>query len=361
MCKYNGQFTIFLKITTIFVSLRLPLSIKRSNFKSMRNNKKNIAVLMGGYSSEVNISINSGMVVCEALDKSKYNVYPVHILKEGWFFVSETATKTPIDKGDFSIKTTDCTLIPDAVFNTVHGTPGEDGYLAAYFELLGIPQTSTGFYAAALSFNKRDCLSVLKNFGVKCANSYLHNQGEPIDVTAVITKVGLPCFVKPNRAGSSYGVSKVNTMEDFAPALAHAFKEDKEIIIETALVGTEVSVGTYAHLGNVKAFNPTEIVSENDFFDYEAKYEGKSQEITPARISEEETLLVQDEAKRIYTLLNMRGICRSDFIIQDGVPHFIEINTTPGLSTESIIPKQVKDAGMNLTDFFGELIEVVLK
>ena len=316
---------------------------------------------MGGYSSEANISILSGAVVCEALDKTKYNVYPVHILKEGWFFVSETAAKTPINKGDFSFNTPDGTIIPDAVFNTVHGTPGEDGYLAAYFELLGIPQTSAGFYEAALSFNKRDCLSVLKNFGVKCANSYYHNEGEPIDVHAVITKVGLPCFVKPNRAGSSFGISKVNTMEEFTPALALAYKEDNEIIIETALVGTEVSVGTYMDDGgNVKAFNPTEIVSENDFFDYEAKYEGKSQEITPARITETETLLVQAEAKRIYSLLNMKGVCRAEFIIQDGIPYFIEINTTPGLSTESIIPKQVKDAGMDLGAFFGEVIERVL-
>ena len=327
----------------------------------MRNNKKNIAVLMGGYSSEANISLNSGAVVCEALDKSKYNVYPVHILKTGWFFVSETATKSPINKGNFSFNTPEGSIIPDAVFNTVHGTPGEDGYLAAYFELLGIPQTSAGFYEAALSFNKRDCLSVLKNFGVKCANSYYHNKGESIDVNAVITKVGLPCFVKPNRAGSSYGISKVSTLEEFTPALAHAFKEDHEIIIETALVGTEVSVGTYTHFGHVLAFNPTEIVSENDFFDYEAKYEGKSQEITPARISEEETLRVQAEAKRIYSLLNMRGVTRSEFIIQDGIPYFIETNTTPGLSKESIIPKQVKDAGMELGAFFEMLIEGVLE
>lgn len=327
----------------------------------MRNLKKNIAVLMGGYSSEANISINSGTVVCDALDKTRFNVYPIHILKEGWFFVSETATKTPIDKANFSFKTPDGTIIPDAVFNTVHGTPGEDGYLAAYFELIGMPQTSSGFYQAALSFNKRDCLSVLKNFGVKCANSYYHNEGEPIDINAVINTVGLPCFVKPNRAGSSFGISKVTSIEAFAPALTLAFKEDREIIIETALVGTEVSVGTYNYFGNVKAFSPTEIVSENDFFDYEAKYEGKSQEITPARISEEETLKVQAEAKRIYSLLNMSGICRSDFIIQEGVPYFIEINTTPGLSTESIIPKQVRDAQMDLGGFFGMLIEGVLE
>ena len=326
----------------------------------MRENKKNIAVVMGGYSSEKDISLKSGGVVCETLDRDKYNVYPVHILKKGWIYVPENGDSSAVNKGDFSFTAEGETIVPDAVFNTVHGTPGEDGYLASYFELLGIPQTSTGFYEAALSFNKRDCLSVLKNFNIKCAHSYYHNQGEPIDINAVIKKVGLPCFVKPNRAGSSYGVSKVNRQEDFANALDVAFREDREIIIETALVGTEVSVGTYKHFGNVLAFNPTEIVSDNDFFDYEAKYEGKSEEITPARISEEETKLVQAEAKRIYTLLNMKGITRSDFIIQDGVPYFIEINTTPGLSKASIIPKQVADAGQNLSEFFDQLIEAVL-
>jgi D-alanine-D-alanine ligase len=323
--------------------------------------KKRVAVVMGGYSSEYEISILSGGLVCDMLDKNIYDVFPVHILASGWYYVAKEGSKHRIDKGSFSFIHDGKTIIPDVVFNTVHGTPGEDGYLASYFELLKIPQTSTGFYQAALSFNKRDCLSVLKNFGIKCANSVYINKGNEINPQEIIKVVGLPCFVKPNRAGSSFGISKVKTLEDFEAAFIKAFKEDTEVIVETALVGTEVSVGVYKHNGELKVFNPTEIVSENDFFDYEAKYLGKSQEITPAHISEEATLKVKAEAKKIHALLNMKGVTRSDFIIQDGIPFFIEINTTPGLSKESIIPKQAKDAGMDLQTFFGILIEESLK
>jgi len=200
-------------------------------------------------------------------------------------------------------------------------------------------------------------LTVLKNFGIKCANSYYINKGTPFSTEEIVKKVGLPCFVKPNRAGSSFGVSKVITIDTLIPAIEKAFAEDHEVIIETALVGTEVSVGVYKSKNEMAVFSPTEIVSENDFFDYEAKYLGKSQEITPARISEEETKKVQAEAKKIYQLLNMEGITRSDFIIQDSTPFFIEINTVPGLSTESIIPKQATEAGMTLGKFFEILIE----
>lgn len=323
--------------------------------------KKHVAVAMGGYSSEFEISLQSGQVVCESLDTNKYHIYPIHILKDGWNYVAPDGTKVPINKADFSFTIDDKVITPDIIFNTIHGTPGEDGYMAAYWELLGIPHTSSGFYQAALSFNKRDCLSVLKNFGIKCANSYYVNKGDTINTEEILKIVGLPCFVKPNRAGSSFGISKVNTQEDLIPAIEKAFKEDIEIIIETALVGTEVSVGTFKKDGEIVALSPTEIVSENDFFDYEAKYLGKSQEITPARISEEETLAVQTEAKKVYHLLNMKGITRSDFIIQNGVPHFIEINSTPGISKESIVPKQVKESGMSLQDFFEFLIESALR
>ncbi|MFC7358611.1 D-alanine--D-alanine ligase [Jejudonia soesokkakensis] len=322
--------------------------------------KKCVAVVMGGYSSEYEISLLSGGIVIEMLDKNKYDVFAVHILKTGWYYVAHDGTKYDLDKGTFSFTYDGKKITPDVVFNTVHGTPGEDGHLASYFKLLNIPQTSTGFYQAALSFNKRDCLSVLKNFGIKCANSVYVNKGSDITPQEIVKVVGLPCFVKPNRAGSSFGISKVKTLEDFDAAFTKAFKEDSEVIIETALKGTEVSVGVYSHNGALQVFNPTEIVSENDFFDYEAKYLGKSQEITPARISEEETTKVKSEAQKIHKLLNMKGVTRSDFIIQDGIPHFIEINTTPGLSKESIIPKQAKEAGMNLTTFFGILVEEAL-
>ncbi len=319
--------------------------------------KINVAVLMGGYSSEYQISLNSGAVVCEYLDREKYNVYAVHILKTGWDYVSESGSKSPLNKADFTFSTEAGTVKPDVVFNTIHGTPGEDGKLQAYLELLGIPQTSTGYYQAALSFNKRDCLSVLKTFGVKCANSWYLNKGNEINPAEIVKKVGLPCFVKPNRSGSSFGVSKVHDLEELLPAIEKAFAEDHEIIIETALKGPEVSVGVYLKEGVITALPVTEIVSENDFFDYEAKYLGKSQEITPARISEEETERAQQMAMNIYRFLNMKGVTRSDFILQKGVPFFIEINTTPGLSKESIIPKQARDAGMTLTEFFDVLVQ----
>jgi D-alanine-D-alanine ligase len=322
--------------------------------------KKKVAVAMGGYSSEFQISLNSGNVVCDSLDPEKYEIFPVHILKDGWFHISTEGNQYPINKGEFSFHNGREIIHPEVVFNTIHGTPGEDGFLAAYWELLGIPQTSTGFYQAALSFNKRDCLSVLKNFGVKCADSYYINQGDAIRIDEILKIVGLPCFVKPNRSGSSFGVSKVHVQEELSVALDKAFSEDSEIIIERALVGTEVSVGVFKTNDQWMVFSPTEIVSENEFFDFEAKYLGKSQEITPARIASEEILAVQNEAKRIYQLLNMKGVTRSDFIIQEGIPYFIETNTTPGLSKESIIPKQAREAGMSLTHFFSLLIEEAL-
>ena len=323
--------------------------------------KKHIAVAMGGYSSEFEISINSGKVVCEALDKNKYEVYPIHILEEGWFFVSINGEKHHVNKANFSFSNGTETITPTAVFNTIHGTPGEDGYLQAYWALLGIPHTSSDYYQAALSFNKRDCLSVLKNFGVRAANSYFVNQGSEINLEEIVKITGLPCFVKPNRSGSSFGISKVNEMAGIMPAIEKAFTEDSEIIIETALVGTEVSVGVYNNGEEIIALPVTEIVSENEFFDYEAKYLGKSQEITPARISDKETEMVKEEAIRIYKLLNMKGITRSEFIIEKGKPFFIEINTNPGLSSESIVPKQAREAGMTLTEFFDILIQNVIK
>ena len=323
--------------------------------------KKHIAVAMGGYSSEFQISINSGGVVCNELDKTKYEVYPIHILKDGWYFLASNGIKYPINKADFSFENGSETITPDVIFNTIHGTPGEDGYLQAYWKLLNIPHTSTDYYQAALSFNKRDCLSVLKNFGVRCANSYYINKGSEINLEEIVKKTGLPCFVKPNRSGSSFGVSKVHEMALLQTAIDKAFTEDNEIIIETAIVGVEIGVGVYNNGTEIIALPPTEIVSENEFFDYEAKYLGKSQEITPARITEEETEMLQHEAKRIYKLLNMKGVTRSDFIIEKGKPYFLEINTNPGLSKESIIPKQAREAGLTLTAFFDILIQNVIK
>jgi D-alanine-D-alanine ligase len=323
-------------------------------------NKKHIAVVMGGYSSEFEISLKSGDVVCNFIDSNKYHVYPVHILKEGWNYITPNGKKYPINKANFSFSDGTNIVEPDVVFNTIHGTPGEDGCLQAYLSLINIPQTSAPFYQAALSFNKRDCLKVLKNTGVKCANSYYLTEGEVIYHEEIIKNVGLPCFIKPNRAGSSFGISKVSKIEELDAAIHKAYKEDPEIIIEKSIEGVEVSVGVFKNNKNLVILPITEIVCETEFFDYEAKYLGKSDEITPARISEQEAEKVRQEVKKIYETLNMTGLTRSEFIIQDGIPYFLEINTNPGLSKESIIPKQLKEYGISLTDFFDILIKNTL-
>jgi D-alanine-D-alanine ligase len=322
--------------------------------------KRRIAVVMGGYSSEFEISLQSGSVVCNSLDTEKYDIFPVHILKEGWFHLAPDGSKHPVNRSDFSFSTGVDIVAPDVVFNTIHGTPGEDGYLQAYLSLIGIPQTSSGFYQAALSFNKRDCLTVLKSFGIKCSNSCFVNKGHSYNIEEIVRSVGLPCFIKPNRGGSSFGITKVYSVEEIEPAIEKAFQEDSEIIIETALNGVEVSVGVYRNKNEIVVLPATEIVSENDYFDYEAKYLGKSKEITPARISKDDTKRVQAEAKKIYQILNMSGITRTDFILEDGIPYVIETNANPGLSVESIVPKQVRATGMALTDFFDILIENAL-
>ena len=323
-------------------------------------NKKHIAVVMGGYSSEFEISLKSGNVVCEFINAEKYHIYPIHILKEGWDYVAPNGNKYPINRADFSFSNGTNVIKPDVVFNTIHGTPGEDGYLQAYLSLINIPQTSAPFYQAALSFNKRDCLSVLKNAGITCAKSYYLTKGDTISHKEIIETVGLPCFVKPNRAGSSFGISKVSNSEELDSAIHKAYQEDEEIIIEKAIKGVEVSVGVFKNQENLIILPFTEIVSETEFFDYEAKYLGKSNEITPARISEEDAEKVRREIKKIYKVLNMIGLTRTEFIIQDGIPYFLEINTNPGLSKESIIPKQIKEIGMSLTDLFDRMIQNVI-
>ena len=323
-------------------------------------NKKHIAVVMGGYSSEFEISLKSGNVVCEFINAEKYHIYPIHVLKEGWDYVAPNGNKYPINRTDFSFSDGTKVIKPDVVFNTIHGTPGEDGYLQAYLSLINIPQTSAPFYQAALSFNKRDCLSVLKNAGITCAKSYYLTKGDAISHKEIIETVGLPCFVKPNRAGSSFGISKVSNSEELDSAIYKAYQEDEEIIIEKAIKGVEVSVGVFKNQENLIILPFTEIVSETEFFDYEAKYLGKSNEITPARISEEDAEKVRREIKKIYKALNMKGLTRTEFILQDGIPYFLEINTNPGLSKESIIPKQIKEIGMSLTDLFDRMIQNVI-
>ncbi len=322
---------------------------------------KNIAIIMGGYSSEYKISLTSGNVVYQFLDKTKYNGFRIHIFKEKWVYVDENEAEFPIDKNDFSVMVNGTKITFDAVFNAIHGTPGEDGLMQSYFELLEIPQSSCDYYQAALTFNKRDLLSVLKPYGIQSAISYYLNKGEKIDTHEIVKKVGLPCFVKPNKSGSSFGISKVKTLEELPTAIEVAYKEDNEIIIESFLDGTEVSVGVINYKGEITVLPITEIVSENDFFDYEAKYLGKSQEITPARISEAMTQKVGAIAKRAYEVLKMKGFSRSEFIIVNDESFMLEMNTIPGLTTESLIPQQAKVAGISLEDLFTNAIELCLK
>ncbi len=316
---------------------------------------------MGGYSSEYDISIKSGNVVFKHLDTEKYNTFRIIIAKDKWVFLDEAENEHPVDKSDFSICPAGKKIHFDCVFNAIHGTPGEDGLMQAYFELLGIPQTSCNHYQAALTFNKRDLLSTLKPHGIKCAASYLLDLGDIVDEDAIVKKVGLPCFVKANKAGSSYGISKVYKKEDLHEAIKKAFEEDDEIIIESFLDGVEVSVGVITYNGQVTVLPTTEIVSENDFFDFTAKYEGKSKEITPARISKQKELKVMAIAKKVYELLKLNGLSRSEYIYVDDEPYLLEVNTTPGLTEESILPKQANEAGISLTELFGSTIEEVLK
>jgi len=323
--------------------------------------KKNIAIIMGGYSSEYQISLKSGNVVYDTLDKEKYNAYRIHIFKDKWVFVNGLEEEFPIDKNDFSVLVNETKIHFDCVFNAIHGSPGEDGYMQAYFELLDIPQTSCSMYQAALTFNKRDLLSTLKPYGIKTAESYPLNLGDEINEDAIVAKVGLPCFVKANKAGSSFGISKVYKKEDLNPAIENSFKEDNEIIIEQFLDGVEVSVGVISYKGETLVLPITEIVSENDFFDYQAKYEGKSQEITPARISEDYAKKVRIEAKKIYKILKMKGFTRSEFIFKNDKPYLLEVNTVPGLTKESILPQQAAEAGISLVDLFENAIEEALK
>jgi len=321
---------------------------------------------MGGYSSEHDISIKSGNVVYESLDKSEYNCFRIHIYENEktptWVYLDENDDEAiAVDKSDFSILLDGQKIHFACVFNAIHGTPGEDGVLQAYFELLQIPQTSCNHYQAALTFNKRDLLSALKPFGIKSAQSYYLNKGDELNEQAIVDQVGLPCFVKANRAGSSYGISKVYEKEALPKAIEVALEEDDQVLIEAFLDGTEVSVGVISYEGKPLVLPITEIVSENDFFDYEAKYLGKSQEITPARISEAQRQKVSELAFQIYSILGLKGFTRSEFIFKDGEPYLLEVNTTPGLTRESILPQQAAVHGLDLSALFGSAIEEALR
>ncbi len=322
--------------------------------------KKNIAIVMGGYSSEVNISLKSGAVVFKHLDREKYTTFRVHILKEKWVALDDFDNEFLINKDNFSFVLNSEIIVFDCVFNAIHGNPGENGVLLAYFDLINIKHTSAPFYQIALTFNKRDTLSVVRQYGVKTAKSVFLNKGDALNFDEIIETVGLPCFVKPNNAGSSYGISKVYTKETILPAIEKAYREDEAILIESFLDGIEVSVGVIQYKNHLKVLPITEIVSENDFFDYEAKYLGKSQEITPARISTEVQKRVEEVAKKVYSVLNMSGFSRSEYILVNDEPFFLEMNTVPGMTEESILPQQAAAAGISLKELFDNAIQMAL-
>ena len=319
----------------------------------------NVAVVMGGYSDESVISLRSGQLILNNLDKSKYTIFEVHILANGWSVVIDNQ-KYPINKENFSFTKDNITTTFDVAVNTVHGTPGEDGHLQAYWELMNIPYTGCNFYQSALTFNKRDTLSVLSKFNIPRAKSMYVTKGDVIDGNAIVAELGLPFFVKPNQSGSSLGVSKVNDLTELTKALDFAFAEDNDILIESFLNGTEISVGVLKFNGQTKVLGTTEIISENAFFDYEAKYLGKSSEITPARLDQDTLVKVNETAKKVYESLGMSGFSRTDFIIMEGIPHFIEINTNPGLSPQSIFPQQAAHAKMNLSEMFDNEIQLAM-
>jgi len=318
--------------------------------------KKNIAILRGGDSSEIAISLKSADVVFQHIDTDKYTPYRVHMEGTNWHVIHDQKTY-PIDKNDFSFSTEGRKVCFDGVFMAIHGTPGEDGVLQGYFDLLNIPYNCCGSFESAITFNKAMCNALLKQFNIPSAKANLINKGTEYDLKAIQKEIKLPCFVKPNRAGSSFGVSKVTEEDQWENAIKDAFKHDEQVIIEAFVDGTEVTCGVIEKEGELIALPLTEIASENGFFDYEAKYEGKAQEITPARISDENKDQVQSISKNIYRILNLNGMVRMDYIIENKQPFLIEINTIPGLSEESIIPQQARCYGMGLKELFSLSIE----
>lgn len=323
--------------------------------------KKNVAVVMGGFSDEYKVSLKSGQLIFDELDRNLYNVYKVHILSEGWFFINENEDKLPIDKADFSVLLPNGeTLKFDVCFNTIHGTPGENGILQAYWDAVGQKYTGCDFYQSALTFNKKDTLAVLNKYGIPSAKSVYLRKGQEINEDEIIAELGLPCFVKPNQSGSSLGISKVKEKSEFAKALEFAFAEDDEILIESFLDGTEVSVGVVDYKGVPTVIGITEIIPETEFFDYQAKYEGASKEITPARLDEETRQKVEEIAIRAYVSLGMKGFSRSEYIIMNGIPYMLEMNTNPGFSPASILPQQARIYGISIKDLCGNEVEKAL-
>lgn len=325
--------------------------------------KKVIAIVAGGDSSEHDVSLRSAAGIDSWIDKEKYDVYIVEVSSQAWEAHLPNGKKSPVYRHNFSFKDEwGKNITPDYAYITIHGTPGEDGILQGYFDLLKIPYSTSGVLVESMTFNKFVLNQYLKGFGVKVAEEILVRQGQEMDAKAIAEKVGLPCFVKPNAGGSSFGVTKCKAVEDIIPAIEKAMNESPEVLIESLLEGTEISNGVYkTKNGGGRVLPITEVVPKTEFFDYDAKYNGLVEEITPARLSEDTTKRVQALTSAIYDILGASGIIRIDYIIsknEDGadVINMLEINTTPGMTATSFIPQQVRAAGLEMKDVLNEVI-----
>lgn len=320
--------------------------------------KRIVAIVCGGDSSEAEVSFRSAKGILSFLDKTKYEPVIVTLHGRTWLAMMDEQTPVPIDKNDFSYTYGGVRRTFDFAYITIHGTPGENGLLQGYFDMLHIPYSCCGVLAAAITFNKYTCNHYLKNFGINISPSVLLRKNEEISDKAVMEKIGLPCFIKSNVGGSSFGCTKVKAEAEIQPAIRRAFEEGDEVIIEAFMSGVEITCGVYKTRNQAVAFPVTEVVSKNEFFDYNAKYNGEVSEITPARIPDEVRDAVQQQTLRIYDILGCRGIIRVDYILTEGWKiNLLEINTTPGMTATSFIPQQVRAAGMNISDVLSDIIE----
>jgi D-alanine-D-alanine ligase len=318
---------------------------------------KTIAIVAGGDSSEYEISVKSANEVGKALS-SRYIVYIIMIRGTNWYWEDNKGRYHNIDKNDFSLITDEYRIKFNGVFIAIHGTPGENGLLQGYFDILGIPYTSCGAFCSALTFNKQACKLFLKEYKIPMADAILIRKGDKLDPLGIIRQAGLPCFVKPNDSGSSFGVTKVKKKEELLAAIEIAFKESNEVLIEAFMNGREVACGVVKTKNTTYVFPVTEIISKNEFFDFEAKYTtGMSDEVTPAEMPALITNEIQRLSSLIYDLLDCSGIVRVDFIVIGEKPYFLEINTVPGMTKESIVPKQAVCAGLSPEELYSLVVE----